>query len=207
MLFIYSKFKQRRWKRYSNSKRLRIYQALEKKFAKKQKRQPLPVVLHPSADWHCLGMFTTNNKGEKQIILHEDLVIDPRLRFHGMETILHEGRHAYQYEVVNKKLPWYAFRAKKWKKNWAGYITSAQSSSAYNHQIIEKDAQKYALKQMLKLNSKYKDDPEWQQTISRNTARIENADANARKEFGIFYKHKINKMINEKAENSYEREN
>lgn len=204
MLFVFNKFKHNKWKRYSNSKRLRVYQALEKKFAKKQKRQPLSVVLHPSANWHCLGMFTTNNNGEQQIVLHEDLVIDPRLRFHGMETILHEGRHAYQYEVVNKKLPWYAFRAKKWKKNWAGYISSTQSSSAYNHQIIEKDAQKYALKQMMKLNSKYKDDPVWQQTISRNTARIENADANARKEFGIFYKHKINKMINEKAENSFE---
>ena len=202
MLFIFSKFKKRRWLRYNTNKRLRIYQALEKKFAKKQGREPLRVVLHPEDNWNCLGMFTVKN-GEKRIVLNDDLLVDIKLRFHGMETILHEGRHAYQYEVVNRKLPWYAFRAKRWKKNWNGYIPSAQSSAAYNHQIIERDAQKYALKQMLKLDRKYRGDPDWERTIRINTNRIENADEQAKKEFGIFYKYKINRMINKNTENRY----
>ena len=83
MLFIFSKFKKRRWVRYNNNKRLRIYQALEKKFAKKQRREMLPVVLHPDSTWKCLGMFTIKN-GDKRIVLNENLLIDPRLRFHGM---------------------------------------------------------------------------------------------------------------------------
>lgn len=201
MLFVFNKFKKHKWIKYSPQKRLKIYNALEKKFAKKQKRQAILVILHQDSTWSCFGMFTVKND-QKVIILNQDLVIDPTLRFHGMETILHEGRHAYQYEVVNKKLPWYAFRAKKWQKNWAGYISSSQSSSAYNHQIIEKDAQKYAFKQMMKLDSKFRGDPDWEHTLQINAMRIDSADKNARKDFGVFYKQKINKMIEDKAKNS-----
>lgn len=201
MLFVFNKFKKHKWIKYSPQKRLKIYNALEKKFAKKQNRQAILVKLHQDSTWSCFGMFTVKND-QKVIILNQDLVIDPTLRFHGMETILHEGRHAYQYEVVNKKLPWYAFRAKKWQKNWAGYISSSQSSSAYNHQIIEKDAQKYAFKQMMKLDSKFRGDPDWEHTLQINAMRIDSADKNARKDFGVFYKQKINKMIENKAKNS-----
>ena len=200
MLFIFNKFKRRRWFRYNTNKRLRIYQALENKFAKKQKREALPVVIHPNDNWECFGMFTVS-KTDKRIVIHENLLTDVSLRFHGMETILHEGRHAYQYGIVNKKLPWYAFRAKKWRKNWNGYIPNQQSSAAYNNQAIEKDAQKYALKQMLKRDYKYENDPDWKRTIAANTRRLEEADEYARKELGVFYKFKINRMINQNTQN------
>lgn len=203
MLFIFSKFKKKRWVRYNTNKRLKIYQALEKKFAKKQRREPLPVVIHPDDNWKCLGMFTVSNN-EKRIILNDDLILDVKMRFHGMETILHEGRHAYQYETINKKLPWYAFRAKKWRKNWMGYIPSAESNAAYNNQSVEQDAQKYALKQMLKLDRKYRGDPDWERTLQINQRRIDTAEEKARKELGVFYKFKINRMIKKNTENRYD---
>ncbi len=203
MLFIFSKFKKKRWVRYNTNKRLKIYQALEKKFAKKQRREPLPVVIHPDDNWKCLGMFTVSNN-EKRIVLNDDLILDVKMRFHGMETILHEGRHAYQYETINKKLPWYAFRAKKWRKNWMGYIPSAESNAAYNNQSVEQDAQKYALKQMLKLDRKYRGDPDWERTLQINQRRIDTAEEKARKELGIFYKFKINRMIKKNTENRYD---
>ena len=203
MLFIFSKFKKKRWVRYNTNKRLKIYQALEKKFAKKQRREPLPVVIHPDDNWKCLGMFTVSNN-EKRIVLNDDLILDVKMRFHGMETILHEGRHAYQYETINKKLPWYAFRAKKWRKNWMGYIPSAESNAAYNNQSVEQDAQKYALKQMLKLDRKYRGDPDWERTLQINQRRIDTAEEKARKELGVFYKFKINRMIKKNTENRYD---
>lgn len=197
MLFIFQKFKNKKWLRLSTQQRLKVYNALEKKFAKKQGREALPVVIHPDDNWAPLGMFTT--AGGKKIYIRYDLVTDPRMRFHGMETIFHEGRHAYQYETINKKLPWYAFKAKRWRKNWQGYIPSAESSVAYNNQAVEQDAQKYAFKQMCKLNRKYASDEAWQKTMRTNEFRLENADDMARKEFGVFYKFKINRMINKKA--------
>ena len=203
MLFIFSKFKKRKWVRYNTNKRLKIYQALEKKFAKKQKREPLPVTIHPDDNWKCLGMFTTQD-GKKRIVLNDDLITDIRMRFHGMETILHEGRHAFQYETINKDLPWYAFRAKRWRKNWLGYIPSAESSAAYNNQEVEKDAQKYAFKQMRKLNFKYRNEEDWHKTMQINERRIETSDEKAKKELGIFYKYKIRKMIRKNTENRYD---
>ena len=89
----------------------------------------------------------------------------------------------------------------KWRKNWNGYIPNQQSSAAYNNQAIEKDAQKYALKQMLKRDYKYENDPDWKRTIAANTRRLEEADEYARKELGVFYKFKINRMINQNTQN------
>ncbi len=198
MLFLFSKFKQKKWVKLNTVKRLKVYNALEQKFAKKLHREPIDVVVHPDDNWKPLGMFTNAN-GKRLIYLREDLLRDPKMRFHGMETIIHEGRHAYQFETINKKLPWYAFRAKKWRKNWQGYIPSAESSSAYNSQSVEQDAQKYAYKQMSKLYHKYKYEDDFVRTMQVNEYRLESADDNARKEFGIFYKHKINKMINKNA--------
>lgn len=198
MLFIFSKFKQRKWVKLTPSKRLKVYNALEAKFAKKQHRQPLDVVIYPDANWKPLGMFT-NTRGKRVIYLRQDLIDNPQMRFHGMETILHEGRHAYQYETINKKLPWWAFRAKKWKKNWEGYIPSSENSVAYNNQSVEQDAQKFAYKNMLKLSRKYNGDADFDRTMHTNEFRLESADDMARKEFGIFYKHRINKMINKNS--------
>ena len=198
MLFVFNKFKRRKWIKYNTQKRLKIYQAVEKKFAKKQKREPLEVVVHPNDNWQCLGMFSVS-KNQSRILINNDLLVDISLRFHGLETIIHEGRHAYQYEIINKKLPWYAFRAKRWRKNWEGYIPSAENSVVYNAQEVEQDAQKYALTQMLKLKRKYKNDNDWEQTIAVNKYRLEHSQDQARKEYGIFYKHKINRIIKNKA--------
>lgn len=202
MLFVFNKFKKRKWVKLNNEKRLNVYAALEKKFAKKQHREPLDIVVHESSNWNCLGMFTTNG-GNPRIIIHENLLIDDKMRFHGMETILHEGRHAFQYTTIQKKLPWYAFRAKRWQKNWYGYIPSGENQVAYNNQAVEQDAQKYAFNKMLNLNRKYAGDPDWERTMRINEYRLTSADDKARKEFGVFYKYKINRMIDKKAKDKF----
>ena len=61
MLFIFGKFKHRKWLRLTAQKRLKVFNALEKKFAKKQGREALPVVIHPDDNWKPFGMFTTAN--------------------------------------------------------------------------------------------------------------------------------------------------
>ena len=60
MIFVFGRFKYRRWKRYSSSKRLRVLQALENKLAKKNHREPIDVVVHERADWSNLGMFSVS---------------------------------------------------------------------------------------------------------------------------------------------------
>ena len=195
MLFVYRRFKLRKWKRYSSQKRLRVLQALEKKMAKKQHRDFINVVVHERSDWNCFGMFSANSK-ERKIYVHENLILDPSYRFHALETIIHEGRHATQYEIIHKdKLRWWQFTAKRWKRNFEGYISSNQDSVLYNNQSVERDAQKYTIKWLKKLSSKYKNEKDFHKTLDRNEYRFENAEIQARKKYGLFYKLKMNKKI------------
>lgn len=116
-----------------------------------------------------------------------------------METIAHETRHAYQYTIINRDLKWYEFRAKKWKRNWMGYFNSSADSVMYNNQSIERDAQKYSLKILKKYRGKYAGEKDFQDTFNAVQYRYDQADLDARKKYGFFYKHKIEKNIKDRS--------
>ena len=63
----------------------------------------------------------------------------------------------------------------------------------YNNQAVERDAQKYSIKFLRK--HKYTGDPDYERTINIVVGRYEQADEDARKKYGIFYKYKINKNV------------
>ena len=198
MWFVYSRFKRRKWNRYSSAKRLRVLQALEKKMAKKNHRDPIDVVVHERSDWNCLGMFSTNN-GDKKIYVHENLILNPSYRFHALETIIHEGRHATQFDIINNgNLRWWQFTAKRWKKNFQGYVSSSEDRVLYNNQEVERDAQKYTIKWLKKLAYKYKNEQDFHKTLERNEYRYEKADEDARKKYGLFYKFKMRRKIDKR---------
>lgn len=200
MFFIYSKFKLRNWRRYNSSKRLRILQALENKMAKKQNRTPIDVIVHERADWNCLGMFVANSE-QKNLIIHENLILNPAYRFHALETIIHEGRHATQYFMVTrKKIPWWNIKAKRWKKNFEGYVSASEDKLIYNNQEVERDAQKYTIKWLEKLAYKYQKESDFQTTLERNLHRYESSDEKAREKYGVFYKQKLRKKIEERSQ-------
>ena len=115
-----------------------------------------------------------------------------------METIIHEGRHASQFAVVNKKLKWYEFKKKQWQKNWSNYFTSSEDRVMYNNQAIERDAQHFTIKKLSRLQRKYRKERDFAYTLHANIARYENAEDAARKKYGIFYKFKINKNVRDK---------
>ena len=143
---VYNKFKWRNWRKYSPGRRQRIIEKVEKKQAKKLHRPVLPVVVNTSPDCPYFGMFETNRKDKQILHINLKLLTEPALRFHALETILHEGRHAYQYNVISKKkVRFFEFRKKKWKQNYAGYISSREDHLFYTVQPIERDAQKYAI--------------------------------------------------------------
>lgn len=195
MLFIYGRFKLRRWKRYSSSKRLRILQALENKLAKKNHREPVDVIVHERSDWQSYGMFSISN-GSAKIYVNENLILNPSNRFHALETIIHEGRHATQYlSATRENLRWWNFRAKRWKRNFDSYVSSSEDKLLYNNQEVERDAQKYTIKMLQKLEYKYAKEKDFHTTLKRNLYRYEQSELDARKKYGIFYKHKMRKKM------------
>lgn len=195
MLFLFSKFKLSKWKKLNPDKRYNVLVAFEKKVAKWLDIEPLKLEIYEEGDtWNCFGAFQTVG-GSKKIVINSNLLLEQRFRFHAIETIAHETRHAYQYSLITKKLSWYQFREKKWKRNWQGYFSSGTDNIMYNNQSVERDAQKYSLKILRKLRGKYSGEVDFQNTYDAVLYRYEQADLDARKTYGVFYKHKIEKNI------------
>ncbi|MBR7172377.1 MAG: hypothetical protein IKD36_01110 [Clostridia bacterium] len=199
MLFVYSKFKKKKWLKLGPEKRLKVLIALEKKIAKKLKIAPLKLEINEDENWGCFGSFSVDENGKK-ISLNTNLLYEPKYRFHAMETIAHETRHAYQHTIISRDLKWYEFTAKKWRRNWSGYFNSSTDNVMYNNQAIERDAQKYSLK-ILKQH-KYPDE-DYIRTYDAVKYRYDQAEVEAKKKYGFFYKHKIEKNIKNRAKYDY----
>ena len=195
MLFVYSKFKKKKWLKLGPEKRLKVLIALEKKVAKQLKLEPLKLQIHEDENWGCFGSFSVCGD-EKKISINTNLLYEPKYRFHAMETIAHETRHAYQHLLVSRDLKWYEFTAKKWKRNWGAYFSSSVDDVMYNNQAIERDAQKYSIKFLKK--HKYPDE-DYILTLDAVCYRYDQAEIQAKKKYGFFYKHKIEKNIKNKA--------
>ncbi len=202
MFFLFSKFKLRKWNKLSYDKRFKCFEAVEKKVAKEFSIEPIKLELKYDDSWNCFGAFTVAG-GKVKILLNANLIEEPKYRYHALETIAHETRHAYQFAVVNRELKWYEFRAKKWKRNWQGYFSSASDSVMYNNQSIERDAQKYSIKFLRRYRGKYKNQPHWNETFNAILYRYETADDKARKKYGMFYKYKIEKNIKDKSKGNF----
>ena len=108
MLFIYNKFKLRKWSKYSSVKRLKILQALENKLAKQNHRDPIDVVVHENSNWNCFGMFTVQN-GVTRLYVHENLILNAYNEgiFNYLLVLKYRDRERYyfvNYEAEGLKL-------------------------------------------------------------------------------------------------------
>jgi hypothetical protein len=195
---IYNKFKFRKWEHLSPAKRQRVLEKVEQKQAKKLNRTPLPVIMQTDASWNCYGMFAVEN-GKQLLYLNIRLITEPHLRFHALETIMHEGRHAYQYKLASSTdIGLLNFRARKWKQNYSGYISSYEDKLFYSMQPIERDAQKYAIKQLSYMKFRFGDEEDYKNTLNSMIYRYEQTVKQLKEEQGFFFKQKMYKKIRQK---------
>ena len=123
------------------------------------------------------------------------LIRDPELRFQAMATVLHEGRHYTQYYASNSELSFFEFRAKRWKKNMEKYISSSVDRELYDMQIVERDAQKFAIKKMKRWQRKFADEEDFWRIYNNLNYRFEQNEKEAIEKYGKFYRRKIRKRI------------
>ena len=141
-----------------------------------------------------------NSLGKQLLHINIKLLSDPSLRFHALETVLHEGRHAYQYNLIsNNKIRFYEFRKKRWKQNYAGYITSAEDNLFYSMQPIERDAQRYAIKKMYKMKRRFKNEDAYHTTLEAMINRYTYTEKQLKEKHGLFYNFKLNRKIKKKS--------
>lgn len=183
----YNKFKINKWKRLSPTKRLKVFQKLENIEAKTYNRKPNTVIVDNLNGTN--GIFYDSNKVIK---IDVKFVYETELRFMGMFTIFHEGRHAFQTNAVNKPKLSIFSKAYHWKKNMEGYINSNEDKySFYSMQPIERDANLYAIKRLNNFRFRYKNEPNFKQTLESKKEEFEYIKQNAKKELGIFYRIRV----------------
>lgn len=199
LFFVYRKFRYGCWKRLRLDEKLYYLAEVERHMAKKQKRDALPVVLDPDAKLEQLGHVTIMHGVPRSIAIGYPVLEDPAFRFIALSTIFHEGRHAFQYTKVNTPLKWYQFTYKRWKENWDGYIASKENQTIYQMQILERDAQTFALEQMKKRAFTFRNDTDYERTMKFLQQTYEQAELDAVKELGLFYKWKVRKKIKKKS--------
>ncbi len=186
----YNKFKEKHWSKLSYDERLTVFQKLENIQAKKLHRLPCEIVPKDLGK-DIAGYFESKNK---RIYINQDYLLEDNLRFFGMVTLFHEGRHAFQYKCCFEKdyndsifSP-----ARKWRKNFLGYVNGDEDiTSFYTMQPVERDATKYALYRLKQFRNRFKESFVFQKTLEFMERDFMEAKLNAKKELGFFYNLKI----------------
>jgi len=182
--FTYNKFKERKWKRLTPEKRVKVFQKLENIQAKKQHR-PACRVFVSNMDENFNGV---HHSGDNTIELNSKFVIYPEQRFYGMATLFHEGRHAFQHMAITKEKVCIFSRAYRWKKNFQGYTSTEDDKySFYSMQPVERDANRYAIRRMRRFRFRYRNEHLFKRTLQDKIAQFSGVKEYAKKELGAFY--------------------
>lgn len=128
-----------RWRKLNETERLAALQQAENALATAQGRPDMPVRVEQLPSNHR-GYFDGD-----RITLNADLVRNPDVR-QSVETLAHEGRHAYQRHAVdNTGTHPDAQAVEQWQNNFDNYKTVQQHGfRAYYNQPVEQDARAYA---------------------------------------------------------------
>lgn len=205
MLFrflTYNKFKEKKWQKMSPYQRAVAFQKLENIQSKKLHR-PVCAVTFSNMKENLNGVYVNE---EQTIYLNSQFITDPDLRFIGMATLFHEGRHAFQHHCCfDKKHVSIFSNANKWRKNFQGYANAEDDKySFYSMQPVERDANKYALKRMRQFGRRYKDLKIYDASIAYLQHEYDEVKSHAKKELGIFYNLKVKRNTDkQRKQNGY----
>jgi hypothetical protein len=147
------------WASASSDDRKNALQGLENYFAEIQGRNPRLVIVD-NIDRGVLGQYSPQRPSK--IFISRELLEDNSGNFMAMDTIIHEGRHAYQDDCIM----WLCspnssdiLSVSQWRENMPGrggaYFNSGFS---YRYQPVEADAYRYASLQMDAFKNTFGDD-------------------------------------------------
>ena len=195
----YNKFKEWRWLDLSFEQRLKAFQKLEKIQSK--------ILERPQCKVYAMDMDPTMNghydHDTRTIYLNSEFLYEPNLRYLGMATLFHEGRHAFQYYSCFEKNIFFKWsKAYKWKKNFQGYENAKYNKfSFYSMQPVELDAKRYAIKRLRAFSRRFNSFT-FKKTMEILEQELDKERSQARKELGLFYGYKVRKNNERKRRNN-----
>lgn len=125
------------WRELPVHERMESLKELEERLAEVQGRPPIELRCEPLGLNQC-GYFSSR---EGVMVLSESLVRSSS-PFEAIDTVAHEGRHAYQYYAVqHPEIHDDPFEVAAWAENFDNYLTAEMYGyEAYRNQPIEADA-------------------------------------------------------------------
>lgn len=176
-----------RWVTLSVDDKVSVLQSVENEMAKRSQRFPCDISakkIESSSNSIVLGSYSPSSK---EITLNSEQLDNgskygKEFAIH-LNTILHEGRHAYQDQAVNGIVKYdNNEELEKWKDNMkpGHYITYRENPRGYYNQPIERDARTFADEMTEKV--KNEKDQLLEQQFSLESRYHENTIYNAKKE-------------------------
>ncbi|MBQ3047567.1 MAG: hypothetical protein IJD48_00950 [Clostridia bacterium] len=193
----YNKLKNRKWKRLSPIKRLKVFQKIEKIVSKKVGRKCYQVVPKEMEE-NAYGLCSHR---ERVIYLNSTFFTKDNLQFFALATLYHEQRHAQQFYIIDSKKKFFKLsKAYRWKKNMEGYINPEHKDdySYYSMQEVERDANKNAINQLKKHRYRFRKEQLFLNTLKYKIDAYANTKDLAKKELGLFYRIKL--LLRERKE-------
>lgn len=157
---LLAKLNSRNWKYYTPVQRLALLQEVENRTARRQGREARRVRTFVPVREKA-GVRGYYSDGEPNCIYLSEKYVDGSTdNFYNysvakaLSTLLHEGRHAYQDDVIKGRCPAPDEMTRtSWRMSWLynGESSSPEGEALYAQQSIERDARGYAMKTLPQL--------------------------------------------------------
>lgn len=146
-----------RWRLASKNRRLLKFQELENNTAKEQGRVARLVTICSSEKLGYFNHVTSNKLFINQIYVDSN---DPCIQYDGINTVIHEGVHAYQNDCINRIIECKNTidAVSVWQKNDEIYYLPEEDYLKYYFQPIEICANTFAIKKLLSFECYFNND-------------------------------------------------
>lgn len=195
-------FQTKKWNRLSENERLDRLQSLENTMAEEQNRVPRKVT-----PCECEGCGFYDRDTPDKLFINQNYVNSktPSDQYDAMNTIIHEGRHAYQDDCVKDRIKHNEppETVSTWDKNNNVYNSFDDDSLKYRFQPVESDAYDYADGKMESFQNKFSKDNNYRSYMKSASEEKQKYITDAQEFIGSDYQNKISKEIDNKINNPH----
>lgn len=147
------------WRALSSEDRMQVLNSLEKDIARIEHRRPVPVYAVPLREGNWGGYDPTDKTITINSAYLDDSSQNPEIFKEILDTLIHEGRHAYQdYNMNEREVHPRHSEIDSWRENesrgYYGGDASELGARLYRFQPQEIDARQFAQDVIEKLNTK-----------------------------------------------------
>lgn len=182
------------WSCLNSQERKGLLQQLENAMAKEQNRTPRTITERIYEG----GTFGSYKDSKPDLLyINKDLLDNPSRGYALMDTVIHEGRHAYQDDVVKGRIPVTGISPlviEDWKQQFGkGKVYNGRvfGRIPYRFQPIEIDAHDYAFNKMQSFVGQLGNDPLYQIYMRKGQILRKDNTTEAKKKYGNDFEKKI----------------